>query len=279
MRRARIPARRAPSSGSSACSLAPGHPVRPGRPGHGPGLDARREPAPHPPGDDERGTRSWTTSSCSSRTATGWPASSPTSSGSSAGCTTSRRPGCSSSTTPTCRSTSRRTGGRRPSSRSGTRRARSSGSGWTRRRRWPSRSGRSCIATTTRSSSVASGRARPYAAALRTPIERVLALGSPRTDFFFDEAALAAARERVLAAHPEPRRAAGRPLRPDVPRPRHRQAGGHRARCRRAAGRPARRTTRWSSRPTRTSIRPTTPTAGFDLVADPTGDDQRPAGR
>lgn len=42
----------------------------------------------------------------------------------------------------------------------------------------------------------------PYAAALRTPIERVLALGSPRTDFFFDEAAMAAARSRVLAAYP-----------------------------------------------------------------------------
>jgi CDP-ribitol ribitolphosphotransferase len=42
----------------------------------------------------------------------------------------------------------------------------------------------------------------PYAAALRTPRERVLALGSPRTDFFFDEAALAAARARVIAAHP-----------------------------------------------------------------------------
>jgi CDP-ribitol ribitolphosphotransferase len=42
----------------------------------------------------------------------------------------------------------------------------------------------------------------PYAAALRTPVERVLALGSPRTDFFFDDAALAAARERVLALHP-----------------------------------------------------------------------------
>jgi teichoic acid ribitol-phosphate primase len=42
----------------------------------------------------------------------------------------------------------------------------------------------------------------PYAAALRTPIERVIALGSPRTDFFFDETALAAARDRVLAAHP-----------------------------------------------------------------------------
>ena len=42
----------------------------------------------------------------------------------------------------------------------------------------------------------------PYAAALRTPVERVLAFGSPRTDFFVDDAALAAARERVLAIHP-----------------------------------------------------------------------------
>jgi teichoic acid ribitol-phosphate primase len=42
----------------------------------------------------------------------------------------------------------------------------------------------------------------PYAAALRTPIERVIALGSPRTDFFVDPVELAAARERVLVAHP-----------------------------------------------------------------------------
>jgi CDP-ribitol ribitolphosphotransferase len=42
----------------------------------------------------------------------------------------------------------------------------------------------------------------PYAAALRTPVERVLALGSPRTDFFFDDAALGSARERVLDLHP-----------------------------------------------------------------------------
>jgi CDP-glycerol glycerophosphotransferase (TagB/SpsB family) len=42
----------------------------------------------------------------------------------------------------------------------------------------------------------------PYAAALRTPLERVLPLGSPRTDVFFDAGALAAARERVLAAYP-----------------------------------------------------------------------------
>ncbi len=44
---------------------------------------------------------------------------------------------------------------------------------------------------------------RPYAAALRTPIERVLPLGSPRTDFFFDPAAMAEARRRMLAAHPQ----------------------------------------------------------------------------
>jgi CDP-ribitol ribitolphosphotransferase len=43
---------------------------------------------------------------------------------------------------------------------------------------------------------------RPYAAALRTPLERVVALGWPRTDFFFDEAELAEARERVTAAYP-----------------------------------------------------------------------------
>ena len=46
----------------------------------------------------------------------------------------------------------------------------------------------------------------PYAAALRTPVDRVLPLGAPRTDFFFDDAALAAARERVLADYPALRR-------------------------------------------------------------------------
>lgn len=42
----------------------------------------------------------------------------------------------------------------------------------------------------------------PYAAALRTPLERVVALGSPRTDLFFDEAAMAGARARMLARYP-----------------------------------------------------------------------------
>jgi CDP-ribitol ribitolphosphotransferase len=44
---------------------------------------------------------------------------------------------------------------------------------------------------------------RPYSSALRTPVARVLALGSPRTDFFFDADAMAAARERQLIAHPQ----------------------------------------------------------------------------
>lgn len=42
----------------------------------------------------------------------------------------------------------------------------------------------------------------PWARALRTPVERVLALGTPRTDALFDAAAMAAARARVLATHP-----------------------------------------------------------------------------
>jgi teichoic acid ribitol-phosphate primase len=42
----------------------------------------------------------------------------------------------------------------------------------------------------------------PWSAALRTPVERVLPLGTPRTDPFFDPAAVTAARERALAAYP-----------------------------------------------------------------------------
>jgi CDP-ribitol ribitolphosphotransferase len=42
----------------------------------------------------------------------------------------------------------------------------------------------------------------PYAAALRTDPERVLPLGAPRTDFFFDPTAMAVARKRLLAAYP-----------------------------------------------------------------------------
>ncbi len=51
---------------------------------------------------------------------------------------------------------------------------------------------------------VTSGEAsRPaWSRALRTPLDRVLALGSPRTDFLHDEAAMGEARARILAAHP-----------------------------------------------------------------------------
>jgi teichoic acid ribitol-phosphate primase len=51
---------------------------------------------------------------------------------------------------------------------------------------------------------VTSGEAsrEPWARALRTPAERVVALGSARTDALLDEAALAAARTRVTSAHP-----------------------------------------------------------------------------
>jgi CDP-ribitol ribitolphosphotransferase len=42
----------------------------------------------------------------------------------------------------------------------------------------------------------------PWSRALRTPLDRVLPLGTPRTDLFHDRAALAAARGRVVAAHP-----------------------------------------------------------------------------
>jgi len=42
----------------------------------------------------------------------------------------------------------------------------------------------------------------PWARALRTPLDDVLALGSPRTDFFFDTTAMADAQARVRRAHP-----------------------------------------------------------------------------
>ena len=41
-----------------------------------------------------------------------------------------------------------------------------------------------------------------WSRALRTPLERVIALGSPRTDLFFDDAAMAEARAAVLRAYP-----------------------------------------------------------------------------
>jgi teichoic acid ribitol-phosphate primase len=51
---------------------------------------------------------------------------------------------------------------------------------------------------------VASGEAsrEPWSRALRTPLDRVAVLGSPRTDVFFDGAALAEARARTFAHYP-----------------------------------------------------------------------------
>lgn len=47
------------------------------------------------------------------------------------------------------------------------------------------------------------GTREAYARALRTPLERVLPLGAPRTDLFFDQSAMAHARERLLGLHPQ----------------------------------------------------------------------------
>jgi CDP-glycerol glycerophosphotransferase (TagB/SpsB family) len=51
---------------------------------------------------------------------------------------------------------------------------------------------------------VASGEASraPWSRALRTPLDRVIVLGSPRTDVIFDEAALADARARAVSRYP-----------------------------------------------------------------------------
>jgi teichoic acid ribitol-phosphate primase len=51
---------------------------------------------------------------------------------------------------------------------------------------------------------VTSGEAsrEPWSRAFRTPLDRVLPLGTPRTDFFLDPDAVAAARARVIARHP-----------------------------------------------------------------------------
>ena len=121
--------------------------------------------------------------------------------------------------------------------------------------------------------------AGPYAAALRTPIERVLALGSPRTDFFFDETRPGRRPgERVLARLSGAGRPAGRPLRADLPGPRHRQAGGPGPRRASAPGRP----------PGRPRARPQdAPEPRSDRDPDrrlrrrrrPDGRDQRPAWR
>ena len=111
----------------------------------------------------------------------------------------------------------------------------------------------------------------PYSAALRTPVDRVLALGSPRTDQFFDEAALEAARARVLARHPELR---GRRVVLYAPTFRgrgeaKRAATGLDARRLRAALPPDHALVL----KTHPNLDPAaTPTDGYDLIVDPTLD-------
>jgi teichoic acid ribitol-phosphate primase len=63
-----------------------------------------------------------------------------------------------------------------------------------------------------------------WSRALRTPVDRVLPLGTPRTDAFYDTAWLEDARERALAAHPELR---GRRVVVYAPTFRGRGAGKH----------------------------------------------------
>lgn len=111
----------------------------------------------------------------------------------------------------------------------------------------------------------------PYAAALRTPVERVLALGSPRTDFFFHETDLAAARARVLAAHPS---LAGRRVVLYAPTfrgrgVRKRAAPGLDA-ARLRAALPAEYALVLKTHP---NLDPAaTPTAGYDVVVDPSAE-------
>jgi CDP-ribitol ribitolphosphotransferase len=108
----------------------------------------------------------------------------------------------------------------------------------------------------------------PYSAALRTPVERVLPLGVPRTDYFLDPEALRSARERMLARHPRLR--AGRvvlyaPTFRGRGRAKH-GAPGFDAVALRAAL-PADHVLVLKTHP---NLDPRmTPTAGFDVVLDP----------
>jgi len=112
---------------------------------------------------------------------------------------------------------------------------------------------------------------RPYAAALRTPVDKVIALGSPRTDPFVDAATMAAARAGVLAANPI---LAGRRVVLYAPTFRGRGIGKRAALgldgARLRAALPPEFVLVIKTHP---NLDPTTtPTDGFDLVSDPTAD-------
>lgn len=111
----------------------------------------------------------------------------------------------------------------------------------------------------------------PWSRALRTPVERVLPLGTPRTDRFFDRDALEAARERLLATHPALR---GRRVVLYAPtfRGRGRRKEGTAALDGAAlrASLPDSHALVIKSHP---NLDPSTqPSAGFDVVADPASD-------
>ena len=115
------------------------------------------------------------------------------------------------------------------------------------------------------------GGREPWSRALRTPLDRVLALGTPRTDLFFDSAALAAARERMLAPHPS---LAGRRIVLYAPTFRGRGRGKFGANALGGASLraslPAEFALVLKSHP---NLDPTgVETDGFDLVADPASD-------
>ncbi len=108
----------------------------------------------------------------------------------------------------------------------------------------------------------------PYAAALRTPVERVLALGSPRTDALFDAATVAATRAKLGAAHPV---LAGRTVVLHAPTFRGRGRGKHAATGLDAealrAALPADHVLVLKAHP---NLSPgASATAGYDLVVDP----------
>jgi CDP-glycerol glycerophosphotransferase (TagB/SpsB family) len=108
----------------------------------------------------------------------------------------------------------------------------------------------------------------PWAAALRTPVERVLPLGTPRTDFFFDAVAMAASRERLLGAYPA---LAGRRVVLYAPTFRGRGKGKRPPLAldaeRLRAALPADHALVLKGHP---NLDPTlAPTAGYDVVADP----------
>jgi CDP-glycerol glycerophosphotransferase (TagB/SpsB family) len=112
---------------------------------------------------------------------------------------------------------------------------------------------------------------RPYAAALRTPLDKVIALGSPRTDPFVDASAMADARARVVGAYPV---LAGRRVVLYAPTFRGRGIGKHAPAgldaVRLRAALPAEFALVLKTHP---NLDPAAvATDGFDVVADPTGD-------